>query len=43
MNAIDQLLGLALGAFDLFIQLMIQIASFFVVFFSAIASALHLQ
>jgi hypothetical protein len=43
MDAINTLLGLALGAFDLFLQLIMQILSFFLVFFQAIFSVLHLQ
>jgi len=43
MGIIDTLLGLALQAFNLFLQLIISILSFFLVFFQAIFSALHLQ
>lgn len=43
MSAIDQLLGLALGAFEIFIQLIVQILDFFLVFFRIILTALHLQ
>ena len=43
MGIIDTLLGLALAAFSLFLQLMVAIFTFFLIIFQTILSALHLQ
>ena len=43
MDTINTLLNLALNAFSLFVQLIVSMLSFIVVFFSAILHALHVQ
>ena len=43
MDAINTLLGLALNAFALFVQLVVSVLSFFLTFFTMILTALHLQ
>lgn len=43
MNLIDQLLGLALGAFYLFLQLVLQMLTFLTVLFQGMLSFLHVH
>jgi|GEM_PF-3897664 hypothetical protein len=43
VSVVNTLLSLALGAFSLFIQLVVSILSFFLVLFQALAQAFHIS
>jgi len=43
MDAINTLANLAIQAFEIFVQLIVSILTFFLAFFSIILTALHLQ